>query len=192
MAGSSNLTSCDRTATASFGQADLLGDLVGPTDDQPVHVGESLRRRERGPAIDDDGLEPELAREANQRARDLYAPTTTSRGRTGKTSMNNERPPSSTVRDRPRRRAAPAAATSAASSSARAECCRSAGPRRRRSARPPVAHPRPAGAGRTHPAASRRATPGCRPHCATCSPSSGWCGCREIRTSSRRRSSRWH
>ena len=41
-------------------EADLVGDLVRPADDQPIDVGEALRRRERRPAIDDDGLEAEL------------------------------------------------------------------------------------------------------------------------------------
>ena len=54
-------------------EADLVGDLVGPADDQPVDVGEALRRRERRPAVDDDRLEAELAGEADERARDLDA-----------------------------------------------------------------------------------------------------------------------
>ena len=54
-------------------EPDLLGDLVRPADDQPIDVGEALRRREGGPAVDDDGLEAELAREADERARDLDA-----------------------------------------------------------------------------------------------------------------------
>ena len=54
-------------------QADLLGDLVGPADDQPVdRVGrEAFRRRERRAAVDDDRLVAQLAGEPDERPRDL-------------------------------------------------------------------------------------------------------------------------
>ena len=54
-------------------EPDLVGDLVRPADDQAIDIGEALLRRERRPAIDDDGLEAELAREADERAGDLHA-----------------------------------------------------------------------------------------------------------------------
>ena len=55
-------------------EADLVGDLVGPADDQPIDIGEPLGCGERRAAIDDDGLEAELAREPDERSRDLDGP----------------------------------------------------------------------------------------------------------------------
>ena len=54
-------------------ETDLLGDLVGPADDQAIDVGEALGRREGLAAVDDDGLEAELPGQADERARDLDA-----------------------------------------------------------------------------------------------------------------------
>ena len=54
-------------------EPDLVGDLVRPADDQAVDLGEALLRGERRPAIDHDGLEAELAREADERTGDLDA-----------------------------------------------------------------------------------------------------------------------
>ena len=52
-------------------EADLVGDLVGPADDEPVDVREPRRGRERRPAVDDDGLVAQLLRQPDQRAGDL-------------------------------------------------------------------------------------------------------------------------
>ncbi len=54
-------------------EPDLVGDLVRPADDQPVDLvrRETLRRRERRAAIDDDRLVTELAGEADERSSDL-------------------------------------------------------------------------------------------------------------------------
>ena len=54
-------------------EPDLVGDLVRPADDQPVDLGEAFGRGERGTAVDDDGLEAELAREPDERTGDLDA-----------------------------------------------------------------------------------------------------------------------
>ena len=53
-------------------QADVLRDLVGPADDQPIHVREPLGGGERGPAVDDDRLVAKLCGQPDQRARDLH------------------------------------------------------------------------------------------------------------------------
>ena len=45
-------------------EADLVGDLVRPADDEPIDVGEALPCRERGPAVDDDRLVAQLAARA--------------------------------------------------------------------------------------------------------------------------------
>ena len=91
-------------------EADLVGDLVRPADDQAVDVGEALGRREGLAAVDDDRLEAELAGQPDERASDLHAADDRrAAGRTGKTSMNSERPSISVVRDRPRRSASVAA-----------------------------------------------------------------------------------
>ena len=54
-------------------ETDLVGDLVGPADDQPIHVREPLRGGERRPAIDDDGLEAEFPRQSDERPGDFHA-----------------------------------------------------------------------------------------------------------------------
>ena len=126
-------------------EADLVGDLVGPADDELVDIREAFRGGERRAAVDDDGLEAELAGEADERiGRPATAPTITSRGRTGKASTNSWRPASSTVRERPRASAACAAATSSASRRIVAERCPSVrAVVARRSAPARAAHRRP-------------------------------------------------
>ncbi len=54
-------------------EADLVGDLVRPADDEPVdEVGrEALRRRERLAAVDDDRLVAELAGDPDEGSGDL-------------------------------------------------------------------------------------------------------------------------
>ena len=54
-------------------QADLVGDLVGPAHDEPVHVREALAGHERRASVDDDDLVAELARQAGQRLGDGHA-----------------------------------------------------------------------------------------------------------------------
>ena len=54
-------------------QPDLVGNLVGPPDDEAVDIGKPLGRRERRATVDHDRLEPELAREAHQRPGNLHA-----------------------------------------------------------------------------------------------------------------------
>ena len=97
-------------------EADLVGHLVRPADHEPVDGREPLgawrrraaRRRRRSRS---------RARRRGRRAgwRPGPHPTTTSRGRTGYASTNNDRPPSSTVRDVPLASASSPARTSSAS-----------------------------------------------------------------------------
>ena len=60
-------------------EADLIGDLVGPADDNAVSIGEALRRRERRPAIDDHGLIAKLPGHAHEGMATWTAPTMTRR-----------------------------------------------------------------------------------------------------------------
>ena len=103
-------------------EPDLVGDLVGPADDEPVDLGEALRRRERGPAVDDDGLEAELAREPDERPGDLDA-ADDDQPRPDREDLDEQRPAAEL--DGPRqaraRRAAPASATSCGVQLRRAE-----------------------------------------------------------------------
>ena len=118
MAGSSNLTSWDRTATASFGPSPISS---ATSSGQPMTSRSTSGNRSRvanaaRPSTTIVSNPSSRARRTSERATST-PPTTTRRGRTGKTSMNSERPPSSTVRDRPRLSAVAAASTRAASSS---------------------------------------------------------------------------
>jgi len=52
-------------------EADLIGNLVGPADHEPIDVRESGGRRECGAAVDDDGLVAKFVGDLNQGDRDL-------------------------------------------------------------------------------------------------------------------------
>ena len=52
-------------------EGDLVGDLVGPTDDETIRRREAVRRDERGPPINNDRLVAELPGEPYERSGDL-------------------------------------------------------------------------------------------------------------------------
>jgi hypothetical protein len=78
-------------------QPDVIGDLVGPADDQPVDVGEPGLGGERRAAVDHDGLVAELLREPDERAGHLDGADDHEPRPDGYDSMNSWRPPTSTV-----------------------------------------------------------------------------------------------
>ena len=97
-------------------QADLVGNLVRPADDQLVDIREALRGRERRPAVDDHRLVAHGARQRDQRDGHLDG-TDDHQPRPSRETPRRSTagPPISTVRDVPRSRASAAAVTSARS-----------------------------------------------------------------------------
>ena len=93
MAGSSNLTSWDRTATASFGPSPISSATSSgqPTTSRSTSGKRSGVANAARPSTTTVSKPSSRARRTSERATST-PPTTTSRGRTGKTSMNSERP----------------------------------------------------------------------------------------------------
>ena len=95
MAGSSNLTSCDRTATASLGPRPISSATSSgqPTIRRSTSGNRSGVANAGRPSTTTVSNPSSAASRTSERATST-PPTMTRRGRTGNTSMNNARPPS--------------------------------------------------------------------------------------------------